>query len=165
MTDASRHADRRPVVGGLVVIAIGLFLLFAQHMPDAGQWIPLFIGLIFLGVFLARREYGFLVAGSIIAGVGAGIVLADAAANVLSGAVLMLSMAAGFVGIWVVATLLRLPGNHWWPFLPGGILALVAMIQLANADVDGVLRWWPLVLVAVGALILGNAMLGSRRHT
>jgi hypothetical protein len=138
---AGRYAERRPIVGGLIVLGIGLFLLFGQHVPDAGQWIPLFIGLIFLGAFVVRREYGFLVAGSILSGVGAGIVLAGAAANALSGAVFMLSMAAGFVSIWVVATLLRIPGNHWWPFIPGGILALVGVIQLADADVDEVLRW------------------------
>ena len=152
------------MAGGLFVIGLGLFLLFTQQVPDAGAWIPFFIGLIFLGAFVARREYGFLVAGSIISGVGVGVVLATAAPGELSGAVTMLSIAAGFLGIWVIGTLMQLPENHWWPFIPGGILAVVGAIQLADADVDGILRWWPIVLIGIGALIVGNAALRGHRQ-
>jgi hypothetical protein len=63
-----------------------------------------------------------------------------------------------------VGTLLRLPGNHWWPFIPGGVLALVGASQLSEADVDSVLRWWPLIIVAIGLLIIARAWLGSRRR-
>jgi hypothetical protein len=70
-----------------VVVGIGLFLPLGQVVSDAGQWIPLFIGLVFLAAFVVRREYGFLVAGSIITGVGAGVVLQDLAPGELSDAV------------------------------------------------------------------------------
>jgi hypothetical protein len=146
-----------------VVVGIGAFLLLGQFVSDVGEWIPLFIGLVFLAAFAARREYGFLVAGSIITGVGAGVVLQDIAPNDLSDAVMTLCIAAGFLSIWVVGTLLRLPGTHWWPFIPGGVLALVGASQLSEADVDGVLRWWPLVIVVVGLLIIVRAWLSSRR--
>jgi hypothetical protein len=104
-----------------------------------------------------------LVAGSIITGVGAGVVLQDVAPNDLSDAVTTLCIAAGFLSIWVVGTLLRLPGNHWWPFIPGGVLALVGASQVSEADVDGALRWWPLIIVAIGVLVIARAWLGSRR--
>jgi hypothetical protein len=164
VTGAGPSVDRGPIVGGLILAGIGLFLLFAQLVPQAGTWIPLLIGLIFLGAFIVRREYGLLVAGSIISGVGLGVVLSSDVAGELSGAVLMLSIAAGFLAIWVVASLLRLPGNHWWPFIPGGILAFIGAIQLADADVGGVLRWWPLLLIGIGALIVAGAMRRSRGH-
>ena len=156
--------NRGPVIGGFIVAGIGVFLLFGQLVSNAGQSIPLFVGLIFLAAFVARREYGFLVAGCIIAGVGAGIVLAERAPGDLSGAAMLLSIAAGFLAIWVVGALLRLPDNHWWPFIPGGILALVGAMQLADARVGGGLRLWPLIIVALGVLIIGRALLDQRRR-
>lgn len=160
-TDTRRPVDRGPIAGGFLVIGIGLFLLFAQTVPDAGLWIPLIIGLVFLAAFVARREFGFLVAGSIIAGVGAGIVLAQRAPGELSGAAMMLSMAAGFLAIWAISTALRLPEAHWWPFIPGGILAFIGVIQLTDA---GVLRWWPLILVAIGAIMIASTRRRSQRR-
>ena len=155
--------DRGPVAGGLLLAGLGAFLLFAQLVPDAGTWIPLFIGLIFLGAFAVRREYGLLVAGSIISGAGLGVVLQDARPGELSGAVMLLSVAAGFVAIWSISALLRLPENHWWPLIPGGIVALLGAMQLAEANAFGVMRWWPLALIIVGILLIGRAMSRSRR--
>lgn len=75
---------------------------------------------------------------------------------------MVLSLAAGFVALWVVGSLLRLPHNHWWPLIPGGILALVGAVELAEADVEGVIRWWPLILIAAGVLIVGRAVVRQR---
>ena len=61
-----------------MIIGIGAFFLLAQFIPDIGRWIPLFIGLIFLAAFLPKREYGFLIPGCIVSGVGVGVVLAGA---------------------------------------------------------------------------------------
>jgi hypothetical protein len=147
-------------VAGLVVAGIGLFLLLGRSVPDMGRWIPLVVGLIFMAAFLARREYGFLVPGGIITGVGvllSGVVDAD-----LEGAVTALSLAGGFLAIWVLGAFFRLPQNHWWPFIPGGILAIVGMVRLADAGSEGVVRWWPLVLVLIGALIIGRTFLQKR---
>ncbi len=158
--DPRRSVDHGPIAGGVVVVGIGVFLLFAQMVPDAGLWIPFIIGLVFLAAFVARREYGFLVAGSIIAGVGAGVVLAQRVPGEFAGAAMLLSMAAGFLAIWAISTLLRLPEAHWWPFIPGGILAFIGVVQLSDA---GVLRWWPIILVAIGAIIIANSVRRSQR--
>ena len=146
-----------------MVVAIGVFLLLAQVVSNIGEWIPLLVGLIFLAAFVSRREYGFLIPGSIIAGVGAGVILQDTVPAEVSGAVMVLCIAAGFLAIWVVGALLRLPENHWWPFIPGGILALVGAAQLSEANVGGPARWWPLIIVALGLLILARSFLRSRR--
>ena len=59
-----RRSDGRPlvelavVVAGVVVMAIGLFFLLAQFVPDAGRWIVLIIGLIFLAAFLVMVPLG-----------------------------------------------------------------------------------------------------------
>jgi hypothetical protein len=80
-----------------------------------------------------------------------------------AGAVMLLSIAAGFASIWVLGQLMRLPQNHPWPLVPASIIALVAGVQLADADVDGVLRWWPLIIIAFGVVIIGSALVRRRR--
>jgi hypothetical protein len=145
-----------------VVAGIGLLLLLGQVVPDMGRWIPLIVGLAFMAAFFVRREYGFLVPGSIVTGVGVGVLLADALSGDLEGAVVVLSLAGGFLGVWVLGTVFRLPQNHWWPLIPGGILAIVGMVLLADADVEGLTRWWPLILVLIGALIIGRAFVRRR---
>ena len=161
-------------MAGLVVVGIGLFLLVAQLVPDVGRWIPLIIGLIFIAVFVARREYGFLIPGAIISGVGVGVLLADVVEGPLAGAVVVLSLAGGFLAIWVIGSLMRLPQTSgtpwerevspydWWPLIPGGILALIGALLLIEADVEGVLRWWPLIIIAIGLLLIGQAVLRRR---
>ena len=159
----------------MVIIGIGLFFLLAQLVPDIGRWIPLLIGLVFLAAFLVKREYGLLVAGCIISGVGVGVVLADTFDDQWSGAVVLLSIAGGFIAIWLVSVLLRAadsewPGGAsrdaaralWWPLIPGGILALVAVVVLAEEGFESdLLRWWPLLLIGAGVIVLVSAL--SRR--
>jgi hypothetical protein len=158
-----------------VVIGIGVFFLLAQLVPDVGRWIPLLIGLVFLAGFVARREYGLLVAGCIISGVGVGVLLADTVDDQWSGAVVLLSIAAGFIVIWLVSVLLRAGDREWpsgasrdaaralwWPLIPGGILALVALVVLAEEGFESdLLRWWPLLIIGAGVVVLVSAL--SRR--
>ena len=145
-----------------MVAGIGLLLLLGQVVPDMGRWIPLIVGLAFMAAFFVRREYSFLVPGSIVTGVGVGVLLADAVSGDVEGAVVVLSLAGGFLGIWVLGTVFRLPQNHWWPLIPGGILAIVGVIQMADADLEGLTRWWPLILVLIGLLIIGRAYVRRR---
>jgi hypothetical protein len=164
------------VVAGVIIIGIGLFFLLAQFVPDLGRSIPLLIGLAFLAAFVVRREYGFLVPGAIVSGVGVGVLLTDAVGDAWSGAVVLLSIAGGFVAIWIVSLLLhridpQWPGGGsrdvvralWWPLIPGGILALVALLVIAEEqglDAD-ILRWWPILLIGIGLILLVSNL--SRR--
>ena len=159
-------------MAGVVIVAIGLFLLAAQIVPDIGRWIVFGIGLAFLAAFLVKREYGFLIPGCIVSGVGIGIVLASALDDPWSGASVLFSISGGFFAIWVVSTLMHSadrnwPGGDakdaanalWWPLIPSGILALIGLIVLAE---DGfaadVLRWWPLLIIGAGLIVLVSAL-------
>ena len=151
--------DPGGLVAGLVIAGIGLFFLAGQLEPDIGRFVTLFIGLSLLAVFVVRREYGFLVPGSILTGIG--IALEPAMTGDTESGVMMLSLAGGFLGIWVLGSIYRLPQNHWWPLIPGGILTLIGLVQLSSADVEGALRLWPIILIVIGALVLGRTV--SRR--
>ncbi len=159
----------------MVIIGIGLFFLLAQFVPDIGRWITLAIGLIFLAAFIAKLEYGFLIPGCIVSGVGVGIVLAGVVDDPWSGAAVLFSIAGGFIAIWVVSVLIRRVDKDWprgesrdaaqalwWPLIPGGILTLVGVIVLAEEGFESdLLRWWPLLIIGAGLVVLVSAL--SRR--
>jgi hypothetical protein len=159
-------------VAGLVVIAIGVFLLAGQFIDDIGRFVTLFIGLIFLAAFVLKREYGFLIPGCIVSGVGIGILLATTLDDPWSGAAVLFSIAGGFIAIWVVSIFMRSVDKGWprgdakdagqalwWPLIPGGILALIGLVVLAEEGVGSdILRWWPVLLIGAGLLILISAM-------
>lgn len=145
-------------MAGLVIAGIGLFFLAGQLEPDIGRFVPLIIGLALLAVFVISRQYGFLVPGSILTGVGIGIVLDAAATGDVESGVMMLAIAGGFLGIWVLGAIYRLPQNHWWPLIPGGILTLIGLVQLSRTEVAGAVSLWPVILIIVGALVIARAI-------
>jgi hypothetical protein len=149
-------------VAGLVIAGLGLFFLAAQLEPDIGRFVALFIGLALLAVFVIRRDYGFLVPGSILTGIGIGLALEPGLAGSAQASIMMLSLAGGFLGIWVIGSIYRLPQNHWWPLIPGGILTLVGLVQLGQADSGTALRMWPVILVLIGALVLARTLTRPR---
>lgn len=144
-------------------MAIGLLLLVVQLVPDVGRLVPLSVGLAFLALFVFRRNYGLLVAGCIVAGVGVGVALQGAARGDEAGGIVVLSLGLGFLAIYVVSTLLRMAESHWWPLIPGCILAIIGTILLSGLDVEEALRWWPAVLVVIGLLLVGGVFVRPRR--
>lgn len=156
-----RRVPRRDpggLVAGLVIAGLGLFFLAGQLEPDIGRFVTLIIGLGLLLVFLFTREYGFLVPGSILTGVGVGIVLDASASGQAESGVMMLTVAGGFLGIWVIGSIFRLSQNHWWPLIPGGILTLIGLVQMTRTDIASALRFWPVVLIVLGAFVLAKAI-------
>ena len=145
-------------MAGLVIAGIGLFFLAGQIEPDIGRFATMFIGLALLAVFVITREYGFLVPGSILTGIGIGIVLDTAASGQAESGVMMLSLAGGFLGIWVIGSIYRLSQNHWWPLIPGGILTIIGLVQISETDVVETLRLWPILLIVLGAFLLAKAI-------
>ncbi len=155
---ATTRNDPGGLVAGLVIGGLGLFFLASQLEPDIGRFVTLFIGLALLAVFVLRREYGFLVPGSLLTGVGIGIALEPATSGDIETGVMMLSIAGGFLGIWVLGSIYRLRQNHWWPLIPGGILTLVGLVQISRTETEGAVHLWPILLVVLGALVLGRTL-------
>lgn len=147
---------------GLILIGLGAIFLLDRLVPDIGAYLPLLVGLGFLAAFLATRAYGFLIPAGIVSGVGAGIVLQR---SYPEGGVFLLALGTGFVAIWLIGALFRLREPHWWPLIPGGILITIGLVDLA--DEGGRLAellevGWPLLLVAVGILVIIRALADRR---
>ncbi len=151
-------------VAGVVLVAIGGLLLLGRWVPDAGEYVVLAIGLVLLVVFFATGEYGFLVPGGIISGIGAGIPLATAYEGQLGGGLFLIAMAVGFLLIWILGLLFRVREHHWWPLVPGLILGTLGASLTAGERGRGIAAalaaGWPSLLVVAGVLML----IGAFRH-
>ncbi len=152
--------SRRRVVAGTILIVVGVGLLVLQVLEGAYRagWI-LFLGALFIVGYVYRQTYGFLVAGGILAGVGLGQ-LGEELLDIGSG-VGSIGLGIGFISIYLIDRLGR-AGAPWWPLIPGGILLVTGVGDLADPWSRAFDFVWPAVLIIIGlALLFG--MRGERR--
>ncbi len=166
ITHGSRGGQRDEMVFAVVLIIVGLIGLATQvwqPSEDLGGWIVVLIGLGFIGAFLYTRQYGYLVPGGIMTGLGAGIVISQAitwTTDEGEGGTIVLGLGLGFIAIWLIAGLLNVARNHWWPLVPGGILAVVGSALLVGGTAVDLLDYWGIAIIAVGLVILWRAWTG-----
>lgn len=146
--------NREPLVGGLVLVLIGTGLLVGQLYPDFGRYIVALIGIALLATFVVTRSFGALVGGSIVTGVGVGVLLVTTIQGELGAALMLISMGAGFASIWAISHLLALPERHWWPLVPGLILGSVGLALFVGGWAIDVVTYWPLILIVIGVFVL-----------
>lgn len=160
MAHAPRTHPREPLILGIVLIGIGLGAFVANVVPDTGAWITLLIGLGLLAVFAFTRAYGALVPAGIMTGLGAGILLSTQLAleGEATGGVIVTGLGLGFVSIWVIGALAHVEEHHPWPLIPGGILTIVGVALLIGGQAIELLRYWPIVLIAIGVVAIGRAL-------
>lgn len=153
---------RGRLVGGMLMIGIGLYLLVAQFIQS--EWMGLLImpglGLAFVLGGLLGRNAGLLVPGGILSGLGLGAYLVAAplvrAGEMAQGGVFLLAFALG----WGLVTLLStfIGQRVLWPLIPGGILAVIGALLLGGSTGVQVLEWigrlWPLALILGGLAVL-----------
>lgn len=143
----------------IVLVVLGALLLFSPFNLGElfGSAIVLLIGLGFLYAYMQSRNFGFLVPGSILTGLGAGIVIESMSST--NGWV-PLGLGLGFCAIWFMHR------AHWWALIPGGIIALAGLQDLAsstgwivplwsNWGINSG-NWWPLLLVLAGAWLIAS---------
>lgn len=148
------HVDRRRVLPGIMLIVIGIVFLLAQQSRIGGQAVVAAIGLAFLVAFFYTRNYGFLVPGGIMTGLGLGIIYQSRAD---AGWAVVLGLGLGFVAIYVIDVLTGgRRGGQWWALIPGGILTAIGLLQAGGqSGVMGTVgRWWPVILIAIGVYLL-----------
>lgn len=155
-------------IGGVILIVVGALMFLGQLMDwrlvgDFGIYIVSILGLLFLIWGIAARNVGPMIPGGILSGIGLGIILVEGVtwpANVDEGGIFMLAFALGWVLI-VVLTAVFTTKTHWWPLIPGGIMAFIGLAVLFGGffmralELLGLL--WPIALVILGIYILYQA--------
>lgn len=145
---------------GIVLILVGL--LFAATTGVGGQILAVAIGVGLLAAYVPHRRYGYLVAGSILTGLGAGIILDPNLGG--HGAALITGLGFGFLGIFAIDSLRGLDKAHGWPLIPGTILLLARMEMVTRDEtwLTWLASWWPLVVIAAGVLFIVRTAVHSR---
>jgi hypothetical protein len=152
------------IVAGFVLALIGTAALVSEVWPQLDRYIPLVIGLGFLATYLVTRWYGALIAGSILTGLGGGLLVAALAANPqIEGAAVVLGLAFGFVAIWFAGAISQAKERHWWPLIPGSILTVVGLALLAEASGAVIASWIvPAAILTLGLSIMAGGYLVAR---
>ena len=154
--------NRAGWIGGIVLIAIGVFLFLNQVLKvDLGIYFPLALGVVFLVWGAATRRIGLLIPGGIVAGIGVGALLVEGIgpnyAEPASGGLFLLAFAGGW-GLITLASALFTPHVAWWPLIPGGILAVIGAALLAGSTGLKFLEYlgmgWPVILIILGVYLL-----------
>ena len=159
---------RDQLVFAVILIVVGIAGLASriwQPTADVGGWIVALIGVVFLGAFAYTRIYGYLVPGSIMTGLGVGIVSSQAikfATSEGEGGAVVLGLGIGFIGIWVIGLLVQIAQHHWWPLIPGAILSAVGTALLIGGGAIEALDYWGVILVVIGVIVIARAMLRGR---
>jgi hypothetical protein len=128
------------------LIAVGAIALIANLSGNTGWlWVAV-VATAFLAAYVSQRQYGFLVVGSILAGVAIGILLEGAWG--WSGAFLI-SLGVGFFAIDRIE-----PRPSRWPRYVAALL--VALGVLSGLIESGILTsiWFALLLLAAGVYLL-----------
>lgn len=162
MAHGARSHPREPVILGIVLITIGLGALALNAYPDSGGVIVAAVGLGLVAIFIVTGAYAALVPGAIMAGLGAGIVLSEEVVAQDGGGLIVGGLGLGFIAIWVLSGLFHSEEHHFWPLIPGGILLAVGVMLTFGGMAVDLLEFWPLVLVAIGAIVLGRALFWDR---
>ena len=162
-------SERNGVIGGLVLLGLGLYLLFSQlfDLPELDGLASYFLaglGVLLLIAGVVRHRPGLMIPGGIFTGLGIGVVLLTGPTQPLGPeaqtAVFLFAFAFG----WVLITLFTAvftDNTEWWPLIPGGVIALVGASMLAPERFMGVMNLmgylWPLFLIALGVVVLVKA--------
>lgn len=137
---------------GVMLVVIGVALLLINLTGVGGVAIVLLGGLAFLATYVATRSYGFLVPGGIMTGFGAALVAEDLG---LVADVGLIGLGSGFLLIPAVQLLTgaERDGGWWWPVVPGGILAVLGVVEHLQGGAAGLVLPGLLIIVGLGFLL------------
>ncbi len=156
--------EKRPsLVPGLILIILGVAFLALQFVerPWGPGAIFALVGVIFVISAAITRNLGLYIPGFILLGLGTGL-----AAMFIhlqedkNWPLILIGLGLGFLAIWPTFTMPQ--RQHPWPLYPGGILtglgllfwmAEYEVLGLTMESLSSILRWWPLILVVIGAAI------------
>lgn len=157
--------QERNLAPGLVLIGLGAMFAVVELTGVGGEAVVAVIGGALLIAYAFTRNYGYLVPGGILSGLGLGIIWQAAVLNDAGGAVLV-GLGGGFLLIYLVDMLVRQNRALWWPIIPGGITLTIGLLLETGegGTLVGAAPLWPIILVVIGGLLLLRQMGGRQGH-
>lgn len=152
----SAEGDR--VVAGLALVVVGLTIHALQRSGTLGEGlIVLTIGALLMAGYVYRPGDLMLVPSCVLLGLAASILARPQLAPY--GSPRLIGLGAGFVAIWTLGRY-RERKHRVWPLIAGSILLFVG-IRDSQRLVEQARERWPLMLVAIGLLLVLAGLIGS----
>ncbi|MFQ5419520.1 MAG: hypothetical protein ACE5EY_04050 [Anaerolineae bacterium] len=159
--------DRNEWVMGAVLVLVGLVTLVGRFVEINGDfWGLLFLPALGAGFLLwgvLSRKAGLIIPGNILSGGGLGsflVALPFADSGIDDGGIFMLAFALGWVAITVLTAVFT-KETHWWPLIPGGIMAVIGLGILFGGVFLSILTFmgkiWPVFLILMGIFVIMTA--------
>jgi hypothetical protein len=150
-------------VAGLILILIGVGNLLSHwFVLDVSIYLPLLLGLGMLAWGAFSHSQGWIIPGGILTGIGTGMLVFSGPWQIASAyqpGVFLLCFALGWF-IIPLFTRLFTSSMHWWPFIPGGIMAIIGSVLLL---VHGSLQDILVTVLQAALLILAGLYLILRQ--
>lgn len=159
----TRSLFKSNLLPGAALISIGILSLAGQFLDIEwiGQFFLLALGAIFLVWGLLSRTFGFIIPGSILAGLGMGVYLVSGPLSTVPELTMPAILLLSFAGGWVLMSLLSLltsDGFQGWPLIPAAIMSLIGAAFLAGEEALKTLSYvgqaWPLILIVIGLYLI-----------
>jgi hypothetical protein len=155
MPDRQRRGG---VVGGLILIAVGIAILFGSRFPGGGAWLFLGLGAAFFVARVLTGRGGYAVPAGILLGFGSFVWLSETGflSGPAAGGMFFVFLGLGFLASYAIAA----RPEAVWPVLPGMLLiGFGAFVQATTFGTPFAQYWWlaqywPVSLIAIGAWVL-----------
>jgi hypothetical protein len=145
------------IVFGVILISLGVFTLLQQLTHVSFSFVPLVIGIAFLAGWSRNSNYGFLLAGGILSGLGTGSLVGSFVPGQYYGVLTLVGLSSGFA---LTGALSKRRGWHWEFIVAAGLLfsALFSnsWIEL-SPDLTRIVL--PLSVIAIGLLLIFRSSL------
>lgn len=151
------------VAAGLALIVLGAALLALERTGGSPDHLFLIlVGGVFAAGYFYKKAFGLLIPGGILIGLGSGLAYDDLySRSFVDGESAVFGLGVGFLLIYVVSLLYERV-HRWWPLIPGGFLVIAGLPDFVW--VDDVLDFWPVVVMAVGVLLLFRGVVSRQNE-
>lgn len=160
---AEEQSRRERRIGGIALVALGIFFLLAQFL-NLGAWVLPILGLGLLSVGVLTKQAGWMIPGGILSGLALGVFTVEhplSRDNPVAGGLFLIAFAAGWALIYVASRLFT-NNPQRWALIPAGIMAGIGAMTFVAEFTGPSIRLffrvlnvgWPLILIAIGVNLL-----------
>jgi len=146
---------------GVLLVLVGIGLLIQQIFPgvSVGSLVLLAIGLAFLAGWLFGGSWFSMIPGILLVALALGRLVNELGIYTGPGTT-AIALAVGFLLVWLLGQMRQ--QRHTWALWGAGIFGVIGVVQAAGqlTGIPELTTFWPLVIIALGLLLLINARRG-----